>query len=104
MIKKCNDLVKLLLGIFYGIDLPTKRACPVMLLAIPADVLAGDAHTHVFPVKIVQILQMPLQQAAYFSTGDSGKCIPRLQEMINLAENPRAPLGGATQHHRIGTG
>ena len=55
MFKKSDDLVKLLLCIIYGIYLPAKLLRTIMLLAIPANVLACNPHPPVFTVKVVKV-------------------------------------------------
>ena len=60
MFKKSYDLVKLLLCIIYGIYLPAKLLRSIMLLAIPANVLARNPYPHEFTVKVVKVQQMLL--------------------------------------------
>ena len=64
----------------------------------------GAAHADVGPVQAVVVLQMVQQQA--LDLGHQGRCQQGavLQEMVDLAKNPRSALGRAANHHGICAG
>ena len=56
--------------------------------------LAGDPHTHFFPIKKVQLREVFEQDALHFGKRRRRQVLAGPQVMVDLAENPRSSLGG----------
>ncbi len=75
-----------------------------MRLAVPAEVLAGDAHAHVFAVERMQLLQVVEQDCCHLGQRWLGQRCATAQLRGDLAEDPGAALGGAADHDGVGAG
>ncbi len=66
--------------------------------------LAGDPHTHFFPIKKVQLREVFEQDALHFGKRRRRQVLAGPQVMVDLAENPRSSLGGPTDQQGIHPG
>ena len=65
---------------------------------------ARHAQTGVFAVEAIQLMHMRYQHAMDFPDLRCGQVLAGVEEMLDLAEQPRAALCGAAYHHRIRAG
>jgi hypothetical protein len=68
---------------------------------VPRDVLARDTQAGEIAVEIVQVAHVGQQHLAYLDHFRRCKMLARVQEMFDLAEQPRTTLRGTTDHHGI---
>lgn len=66
--------------------------------------LAGDTHAHHIAIEGMQRGQVFQQNAFHFVQRRCRQVLARAQVMLDLAEDPRPPLGGATDQQAVGAG
>jgi hypothetical protein len=70
-------------------------------LTVPAYVFTGDAYPNVIAVKAVQVLQMPEHDITDPGWRDRLEFFAGAKKMRDFPEQPRPPLGAASDHDSI---
>ena len=70
----------------------------LLVFQIPADVLAGDAHTMALPVRSVQLFKVPAHDTMNFIGGGWRQLFTGRKKVCDFPEYPRVALG-STAHH-----
>src|SRR6185312_17063143 len=102
LVEEPRDGLELQLGALQRVHARAEDGRVLESLGIPTDVLAGHARAPLHAVEGVEIVQVPHQHLADLRDGGRRQVRPRFEEMGDLAEDPRAALGGAADHDRVG--
>src|SRR5690606_37129227 len=94
VVKKGVESVELGLRGFQSVKQSAEVLCAGQGFKIPADVLAGDTRTHDVAIKAVQCQHMTQQGGANLVEGRRRQLAASGEVMVDLAEYPRAALGG----------
>ena len=89
---------QLCVGGLGAVDHRAERGVLGAIPGVPAQMLAGDAHTGRFAVEIVQVAQVAEQDVANLRGPGLGQAFAGAQVMGDFAEDPRPALGGAPDH------
>src|SRR5258706_5161286 len=92
------------LGVVEGVHPGTEYGGVLESFRVPADVLPRHPHSPLVAVEGVQVVQVAHQHVADFRHGWRIQLRAAVQEIVDIAEDPRASLGGAADHDRVGAG
>ncbi len=81
-----------------------ERAAADQPPGVPGDVLARDAHAGNVAVEGMEVMDVLEQHGVDFRHFGLRQVRAGDQEMLDFAENPRAPLRGTPDHHGVGAG
>ena len=73
-------------------------------LGVPAYVLAGHAHAALHAIEGIEVVHVSDQHLADLGDLRRRQVLAGGEEVRDLAEDPRAALGRAPDHHRVGAG